>query len=262
MPSASEDSLRRSGRSLAMLVYCGLPIAVAWSLAETMRHALGAPFTSWGLTLFLAGVGAAYTVDRLIDPPQASNPPPLQGTLWKAAILFAGLTLFAALQMPHSLQAGVFILSAISLAYPRLKHLPLAKTAAIALAWTWASATLPFAGAGRLSSILAIPVPLFLMIAANAILCDLKDRERDRQNHVPTLPVLLGPLAACRIATGILLISIALSASSGALELALPGAALALAAQFPALLSQEILGPLIADALLILPGLLIWSGTV
>ncbi len=256
---------------LALLLQCLLPIAVGWSFALTLRHALGIPFAPWGLTLFLAGIGAAYTVDRLIDPAerrrdrlqQARMPRWLHRTLWSAALCFSGVTLLAALRMPRSLQTTAFILSAASLAYPLLKRLPLAKTAAIALAWTWASGSLPFP-VSRIAPWwrLDLALPLFLLVAANAILCDLKDREHDREDGIPAFPVLFGPRATCLAATGMLAASVALALSRGCLALAASGAALAIVAQFPQWLGHEIAGPLLADALLILPGLLIQAGAI
>jgi len=245
------------------LLHCWLPVAVGWSIAEVMHRSTGAAFSAWGMTLLLAGIGAAYTVDRLLDPPPLPRPFWLRRTLWIAAGLFVGISLCAAGKMPIHVQVSAILLGAISLAYPGLKRLPLAKTAAVALAWTWAGTTLPFAAAEpahwwRLD----VAAPLLLILAANGILCDLKDCDPDRRKGVPTLPLFLGARRTCLVVTAMLLVSVALSLAQHRPGLALTGAALALAAQFPTLLASEGVGPLIADAILILPGLLIYTGAV
>jgi 4-hydroxybenzoate polyprenyltransferase len=179
-----------------------------------------------------------------------------------AASVFAAVTLWMTLRAAPSIQIGVFLLGATTLAYSRLKRLPLAKTIIIALAWTLGPATLPFAGTTN-------PLPwwkldlipsLLLLLAANGILCDLKDREHDNKEGILTLPVLIGPRKTCLFATGLLGLSVTLSLSRHHPELAVTGIALAIAAQFPSLLEREIAGPLIADAILILPGILLQIG--
>ena len=98
------------------------------------------------------------------------------------------------------------LLSATSLAYSRLKRLPLLRTLAVAFTWTWACTVLPLAGAEHpLWSWLALDttVPLILMLCAACLLCDLKDARGDREQRVPSLPVLIGVRPTCLLASAL-----------------------------------------------------------
>jgi len=268
MPITTGPFTRERRRSpIALLLHCGLPPAVGWSLAKVMEKASGTPFSTLGIMLLLGGIGSAYTVDRLIDSPTLTlddSPTKLEEALRAVTLGFLCFTLFATLRAEVSLQVGALLLGVITLAYTKLKRLPFAKTVILAGAWTWACATLPFAGTENPPRwwTLDVILPLLLLLAGNGILCDLKDRKHDCDDDVPTLPALIGPHRTCRIVTGILLLSVALSTGQGYPGIGLSGAALALAAQFPDLMEREIIGPLIADSILILPGALIYLGVV
>jgi len=183
-----------------------------------------------------------------------------------AAGISGALLLFAALHLPPAFREAVLGLAALSLTYPFFKRFPLTKTLAVTVAWAWGAAVLPFAGRAAPGPLWTrswesgILPPLALLVAANTILCDLKDRERDRDADIRTLPVIYGPGVTCRIATALLILSLVLAAIQGSLALALPAAGLAVAAQFPTLLGRQVAGPLIADSLLLLPGLLTLAG--
>jgi 4-hydroxybenzoate polyprenyltransferase len=253
-----------------LLIHYWLPLALGWSLAMVMQRSTGAALSPTGMLLLLAGIGAAYSFDRLIDQPKepspgCSRPRWVQRSLSVAAAVFAGATLFAASKMPPHVIGIAALLAATSLLYPRLKRLPLIKTVAVALAWTWASAALPLAGRERLAWTwwsLDVSLPLVLLLCAGCILCDLKDAHQDREKQVPSLPVLIGPRGTCFVATVLSLIAAALALANGRTGLSITSLALVLAAQFPALLARESIGPIVVDAILVIPGILIISGLI
>ena len=258
-------------RSMLLLVHYYLPVAIGWSLALVMGRATGTALSPSGLALLLAGIGAAYSFDRLIDPPPASAPRPL----WLHRTLSGGFAvcvgtmfiLWVGGGIQTSLLRTCSILSAVSLLYSRLKRIPLAKTLTVAVAWTWACGTLPFDGSlsgGSAWAWLGVEasLPLLLLLSAACILCDLKDADRDRCERVPSLPALIGGLYTCIVATGI-----ALAAAGIALRHHRPGVAvasvlLAIAAQSPSLLACDPIGAIVIDSILVVPGLLISTGIV
>jgi len=240
-----------------LLVHYWLPVGIGWSLAMVMRESAHLPFSLWGITLLLAGIGTAYSLDRLHPAPEAAG---VRRLLWGAMLACGGLTTIAAFQMPLAVFGVAALLGAVSLFYPALKRLPLGKTLLVTGAWLWACAWFPFAATGvspwgwmRWD---AIP-PLFFLMAAACILCDIQDREEDLCDCVPSLPVLLGTLSTCRVCAALALAGVLLSLQAGRYGLTAAGVVLAGLAQFPRLLERKALGPLVVDATLLLPGLLI-----
>lgn len=249
-------------RNVLLLVHYWLPLALGWSLAMVMHRATGVKFSPAGFCLLLSGIGAAYSFDRLFEADR--HPRWLQWTLRSAAAGCSGMVLLAASQTPPRVLAVVGLLSVTSLVYPALKRVPFVKTLAVALSWTWASAALPLAGAHLAWNWWSVDVslPLVLLIAAGCILCDLKDAEQDRGAHVPSLPVLLGPRVTCLVAAAMALLAAGLAWADGRYGVAVGSVLLALAAQFPSLLAREAVGPMLVDAILVVPGILILIGFV
>jgi len=240
-----------------LLVHYWLPVGIGWSLAMVMRESAHLPFSLWGITLLLAGIGTAYSLDRLHPAPVQ---PGVRRLLWAATLGCGALTAVAAFRLPASVFGVAALLGGVSLFYPALKRLPLGKTVLVTGAWLWACAWFPFAATG--ASPLgwlgwdATPPLLFLMGAA-CILCDIQDREEDRRDRVPSLPALFGTGATCRISTALALAGSLLALAAGRYGLMSAGAVLAVLAQFPGLLEQKALGPLVVDATLLLPGIVI-----
>ena len=148
--------------------------------------------------------------------------------------------------------APLAALGVISLAYPLLKRIPALKAVIVGLSWCVAIALLPIHGDW---SILASPSSwaVALLVTAGVIACDLKDRDRDRDRGIKTLPVLLGMRGAC--------IAAALCATAGGslayvdqhgLLVATTVPMLVLTA-IPTLLSRPLLGPISVDLALTLP---------
>lgn len=257
------DSMSVRSRPFLRLVHYWLPVLLGWSLALVMRRATGAPFSHAGFAFLLAGIGAAYSFDRVFDVPAGW----LRWLLGTVTGLCAGAMLWVAatgaLQINALATAALF--AATSLAYSLLKRLPLVKTLAVAFTWTWACAVLPLAGAGRpawewLS--LDVTLPVLLMLCAGCILCDIKDARQDRERRVPSLPVLLGIRPACLLASALAITASVLAAVCGRPGVATASALLAVAAQFPGMLARESIGPIVVDSILVLPGVLISTGVV
>lgn len=266
-PVAHPDarSAPASPPALLLLLHYWLPLGLGWSLATVMQHRNGAVFSPEGLTLLLAGIGSAYSLDRLIDRPSCGYPRWLWWTLLLGAAAFGSATLWAMLQLPLLTIEVAGLLAAATLAYPWLKRLPLLKTVTVAFAWTAAAALFPFDPSGAsLWHWLSWDVtpPLLLLLAAACVLCDLKDLEEDRLKAVFSLPNLCGIAWACRIAAALALAGSLIASWNGRLGLLAAGALLALLAQFPSVLRQKAIGPMIVDAVLIVPGLLLLSGWV
>jgi len=268
--NASKTSSIAAGeglRSMLLLVHYFLPVAIGWSLALVMGRATGATLSPSGLALLLAGIGAAYSFDRLIDPPPASAPRPLwlHRTLFWGFIVCAG-TMFILLVtgeiQPRMLWA-CGVLSAVSLLYSYFKRFPLAKTLTVSVAWTWAAATLPFVGGSAWAWLgINASLPLLLLLSAACILCDLKDTERDRRDRVPSLPALIGGRYTCIVATGVALAAAGIAVRHHRPGVAVASVLLAIAAQTPSLLARDPIGAIVIDSILVVPGLLIFTGVV
>jgi 4-hydroxybenzoate polyprenyltransferase len=171
----------------------------------------------------------------------------------------------AAYRLPVQTSALVLILAATALLYPQLKKLPLTKTAALPLIWTWAALALPFNDGSWLGwHTLLLPVagPLLLLIAAGCLLCDLKDEDDDREAGVRSLPAVLGGARTVHIAVALAAAAAGLALLEHRIGIAVSAAALGAATTSPTLLATDAAGPLLVDVILTLPGLLISARVV
>ncbi|CAN5459891.1 hypothetical protein BH09SUM1_BH09SUM1_24040 [soil metagenome] len=243
---------------VVQLLQFSLPLAVGWSLAIVMHRATGESFSEAGIILLLAGIGAAYSFDRLFD---SGRPQWLRWALLAETAACAAVVLFAASKMPRGVLEGIIVAGITSLLYTRLKKFPFLKTIVVALTWTWACAALPFAGAAHAQWwCYGVTFPLILILSADCILCDLKDVAQDRADRVPTLPVLIGNRSTCLIATSMAVVAAGIAFVAGRRGIAACGILLAVAAQFPQVLSRKTIGPVLIDAILVIPGALIAAG--
>ena len=257
-------------RGVLLLIHYFLPLIVGWSLALVMHQATGAEFSPFGLTLLLAGIGAAYSFDRLIDdaPSSASRPLWLHQTLRWGFIVCACIIfiLLLSIKIETSLVAACGILSVASLLYSCLKRTPMVKTLGVSIVWIWACSTLPFAGLHDTPTWAWLEtgttLPLLLLLCANCILCDLKDTVQDRCSRIPSLPVLVGARWACLVATCLALASAGTAAIHHCVSVVIASVLLAAAAQFPTLLSRDPIGPIVIDSILVVSGVLILTGIV
>ncbi len=256
--SADEFSPAASrGMEFLPFLHVLLPVAIGWSLAMVMNNAAGVGFSDAGLILLLCGIGAAYSLDRLVDgPPRTSW---LVLALAITLVLCGGAICFILAQ--HRPDSGtvkvVLVLAALSLLYTRLKRLHLVKTFVVAFSWILACATLP-SGSRNLSWLFFDVTPAaFLLISAGCILCDLKDEQEDRHSNTPTLPVLVGARISCLIAAALAILAVAIALLHHHLGVAAGAMLIAIAAQFPSVISTKPTGAIVVDSILTVPGILI-----
>ncbi|MEO8276343.1 MAG: hypothetical protein ABI639_08990 [Thermoanaerobaculia bacterium] len=230
------------------------PVVMAWSLTVVLHHATGEPVSSAGLCLLLFGALAAYSMDRLIDGARALEPAWLRFVLGSAvgvAVLGALflLPLLARWKVPLLL-----VLSGVAVAYPYLKRIYLAKTILVPLVWTVAVIALP---ASRPFAFSPVDIPLFLLVAAGCLLCDIKDAAEDSRRGIGTVPAILGVPTALALAATVAIFGAGAAWIEHRPGLLACGIALVAIAPCRRLISAEALGPLAVDAILTLPGLLI-----
>lgn len=254
-----------TARSILRLLHYWWPAVLGWSTAVVVQRATGQPPNRWGLATLLFGIVAAYTLDRLVEPPLAGTPRWLTRVLRATSALAVALCAIAASRLPVETAALVPLFGSASLLYPRLKRVRFMKTMAVPAVWTWASLALPFGDGSWLGwRTLQFPVamPLMLLIAAGCMLCDLKDEQADRRAGVPSVPALLGPIPTVRIAMALVLLAAAFAVAEHRPGLVLTACALGLTTVSPSLLATDAAGPLLVDVVLTLPGILISTRVV
>jgi 4-hydroxybenzoate polyprenyltransferase len=258
----------RTGTSLLRLLHYWWPLALGWSLTVVVARATGRTPDPAGLATLLFGITAAYSLDRVVDPGggrtagEAGWLRPLLLVTASVSTLLCGLF---ATGLGAETAALVPALGVAAVLYPWLKRLPLTKTAALPVVWTWASIALPFNDGSWLgwhAVRFPIALPLLLLIAAGCLLCDLKDEESDRVSGVRSLPALIGGAATIRVAIALAVSAAALAWMEHRTGIVVSAAALGAAATVPALLASDAAGPLLVDVILTLPGLLISTRVV
>ena len=254
-----------AAKSTLLLLHYWFPICLGISIALVLHRDTGQPLSPAGLALFVAGICAAYSLDRLLDAPDEKTSRWLQRALWLGFALSASIGLIASAWLSFKTLSTMIIFAVASLIYRQVKRFPAVKTVLVAIVWTWAGAALAINnenwGAWKWWTIDA-SLPLVLLIAAGCILCDLKDTESDRRQGVQSLPVLLGVPRTIVIVMAMAIIAAVLALLDGRPGIFYSGLLLAVSAFFPALLSQQAVGPLIVDAILSLPGILILTHLV
>lgn len=255
---------KKSLFALLKLLHFWFPVALGWSIAQVVHRATGIPLYSNGLILFLAGIWAAYSLDRLTDEPTRQSRF-LKIALVSGLVAAVALCAFSAAHLSLKTLSAVAVFSFLALLYRRLKKFPLLKTFIVALVWVWAGAALSvktdewFGGDWWTMS---AAIPLFLLIAAGCILCDLKDVEADKKQNVRSLPVLFGVRRTVLIVMVLAGIAAVIAASQNRPGLLISSLTLIVFAQYPSILAVEDVGPLLVDFILTLPGILIAAKVV
>ncbi len=250
--------------ALLKLLHFWFPVALGWSVAQVVHRATGIPLYSNGLMLFLAGIWAAYSLDRLTDE-AARQSRFLKFALVSGLIAAIILCAFSAAHLSWKTLSAVAVFSFLALLYRRLKKYPLLKTFIVAMVWVWAGVALSvdndewFGGDWWTMS---AAIPLFLLIAAGCILCDLKDVEADKKQNVRSLPVLFGVRQTVLIVTILASVAAVIAASQHRPGLLISSLTLVFFAQYPSILAVEDFGPLLVDFILTLPGILIAAKVV
>ena len=230
------------------------------SIVMVIRRATARPIDGAGLGLLCCGILVAYSLDRLVDISRAAESRWLRRVLSMAALV--GMAIGAIFLARLPLRTGILVpaLGIVVLAYPRLKSVPVLKTVLVATAWTWSLMALPFDDASWLGWrvwLMPVAVPLTCLIASGCLLCDLKDVETDEHASVSSLPVLMGVRSTVAAAVLLALVGAIVALAEGRVGLCIGGVALALAALRPRLLARDVVGPLLVDVILTVPGLLI-----
>ncbi len=245
--------------SLLKLLHFWFPVALGWSIAQVVHRATGVPLDSNGLMLFLSGIWAAYSLDRLTDSFVAQSRF-LRLALWFGLFTSISLCAVSAVHLSFKTLSAVLVFSVLAVLYRRLKKYPLLKTFIAAVVWVWAGVSLSVANDewfGWNWWTVSASLPLLLLLAADSILCDFKDIEIDKEQGVKSLPVLLGIRRTIIIVTILAGIAVAVALSENRLGLAVSGATMIFFAQYPSILASEDVGPLLVDFTLTLPGILI-----
>jgi 4-hydroxybenzoate polyprenyltransferase len=242
------------------LLHYWWPVVMGGSIVVVVHRATAKPIQWPGLALLCCGILVAYSLDRLVDVSAKAVPAGLPAALGIAASggMAAGAIFLARLPVRTALLAP--LLGLVVVAYPRLKSLPALKTVLVPGVWTWSLMALPFADGSWLGWrvwLTPVAVPLMCLIASGCLLCDLKDVDTDEQASVSSLPVLLGVHATVAAAMLLALSGAIFALAEGRLGLVVAGLGLSLIAFRPHLVARDVVGPLLVDAILTLPGVLI-----
>ncbi len=252
--------MRSSVFSLLKLLHFWFPIALGWSISQVIHRATGIPLYSNGVMLFLSGIWAAYSLDRLADSSSTAQPRFLRLALWLGLFISIILCAVSAAHLSVKTLSAVLIFSFLAVLYRRLKKYPLLKTLIVAVVWVWAGVALSVANDEWLGWqwwTVGVSLPLLLLIAAGCILCDFKDMEADAAQGVKSLPVLLGIRQTILIVSILAGIAAVIALFQDRLGVAVSGAVMIVFAQYPKILATEDIGPLLVDFILTLPGILI-----
>lgn len=251
--------------SALRLTHYWWPLVVGWSLLLVVHRALHRPWNPGGAAMLLLGIMAAYSWDRLLDPPATELTAGLRRTLALAAFAASAAGALHLATLPAATAPLVPLIGAAVLLYPTVKRFPATKTVFVPLVWTWCAIALPFGDGSWLgwrALLQPIALPLFLLLGANALLCDVSDEPDDRRRGVATLPVMVGTRAATALAAALAIAGGVAAHAEQRLGLVCSALALGLAALTPRLLAIDLIGPLAADVALALPGLLIIAHVV
>ena len=248
-------------KSILQLIHYWFPVALGWSIALVIQRATSLPILPSGIHLYLLAIWAAYSLDRLLDGPKEARPFWLTGFLWFGFIVATIFGVILAVQLSFKTISVIVLFSMITILYTRVKKIPFLKMLLVAIVWCWAGVALPFSNphwfAWQFWTIQA-SLPLVMLIVAGVILCDFKDFKSDGESGVRTLPVMFG-LHNTILSTSILLLTTALIAyEQGRIGLMISSITLIGLAQFPGILSLDVIGPLLVDAALTIPGLMIF----
>lgn len=243
-----------------LLIHYWFPVALGWSIALVIHQATGLPIVPSGMYLYLLTILAAYSLDRWLDRSDEIRSSWLTNVLFAGFLISAVLGAFIALQLSVKTISVMVLFSIITILYRKVKKIPFLKAVLVAVVWAWAGVAVPFQNQNWFAwQFWTMPpsLPLVILIAAGVILCDFKDLKLDGSNGIQSLPVMFGPRNTILFTTVLLLIAAGISYGQGRMGLVYSSAALIGLAQFPFILSLDAVGPLLVDAALTLPGLLI-----
>jgi 4-hydroxybenzoate polyprenyltransferase len=243
-----------------LLIHYWFPVGLGWSVALVIHQATGLPIVSSGLHLYLFGICAAYSLDRLVDNVHSSRPTWLTTVLTLGFLFSAIAGIFLALRLSIQTFSALILFSVITLLYTQIKKLPFVKGLVVAVVWGWAGVALPFANHHWFAWqfwTTQVSLPLVLLVACGVILCDFKDVKSDIAFGVRSLPAMLGLSSTMWIVSILLVVVGVISFAENRMGLVVSSVLLLLLTQFPRILALDAFGPLIVDAFLTIPGVLI-----
>jgi len=259
-------SIQRAGASTAArLLHYWWPVALGWSVSLVVGRATGLPLSSAGRGVLLLSIWAAYSFDRLMDATPGGLSRGLAASLWAGFATAAAGILVLLPRLPIGTLALLLLLSVAGLGYRRVKGYPLVKAVLVPGVWTWAGIALPLADGswiGWRALVHPVSVPLFLLISAGTLLCDVNDVDRDREQGVRSLPVQVGVARTLALAAMLAAAGVLVAFRLARIGLALDGILLVLLSGCRPLLARETWGPLAVDMVLTVPGLLILAHLV
>jgi 4-hydroxybenzoate polyprenyltransferase len=232
-------------------------VLAALSLSETTVWWFGGGH-GWGLLTLIGGVIAAYSLDRLID---AAGSERRRVLLRFGPALLVGCALVASglIKVPGHLLL-VMLLAVMGGAYVPLKRV-VPKGVLTAGAWAIAVVWLPGAQAPTIASGWPVAVCVFLIVSANAILCDALDVEIDRAKGVRGLAPWLGARRASLVAAMLACGGGVLAVLHGPWPLAVAAGALGVAGVVRDVPRGVDLRRTALDLVLVLPGMVVlWLG--
>lgn len=252
--------IRDTFRSLLLLVHYWFPVVLGWSVVLVIHQATSLPISTSGLYIYLLGICAAYSLDRIVDNTDPSRPVWLRAALFTGFLFSATVGFFLALHLSAQTFSALVLFSAITLSYAWIKRLPFAKGVLVGVVWVWAGVALSFSNHHWFAWqfwTMGVSLPMVILIACGVVLCDFKDIKTDHLQGVKSLPAMLGSRKTVIVISSLLIVATLISYREGRMELVISGALLLLITQFPRLLSLKAIGPLIVDASLAVPGVLI-----
>ena len=218
------------------------------------------PILSAEFHLYLFGICAIYSIDRVIDNPGPSR------QIWVTWVLAGGFFISIAaslfLVFRLSLQAifALGLLSFVTVLYIWVKQVPFLKGFWAAIVWGWTTVALLFTDTQWFALHfwrMQVSLPIVILMTCAIIMCDFKDIESDQLNGVKSLPVLMGIKRTVWVISLLLFVAAIVSLEENRIGLLVGSILLFVLAQFPGFLSKRVIGPLVVDAALVIPGTLI-----
>jgi 4-hydroxybenzoate polyprenyltransferase len=249
----------RTSRSIVVLLHYWWPLALAWSTTLVVHRATSRSNDPVGLMVLMLGVLAAYSLDRAIDATESQPEWMTWGLAAVGAFAACGCAALLA-DLPMQTAAIVPLLGLLATGYSYAKRWPLFKTLVVPIVWTWAVIALPFHDGSWFGwRWIAAPIalPLLLLIGSGCVLCDLKDEWRDRRHGVASIAARFGGHVAARAAIVLALLAAAVALAEQRPGLAISALVLVALSLKPSLIARDAVGPLLVDATLTIPGVLI-----
>lgn len=254
------NQVRGVFKPFLLLIHYWFPVGLGWSVVLVIHQATGLPILTSGFRLYLLGIFAAYSFDRIVDDADSSQPLWVKTALVHGFLFSVIVGFFLAVQLPIQTFVALLLFSIITLLYFWAKRLPFIKGVLVAIIWGWAGVALPFTNTHWFAWqfwTMQISLPVVLLITCNVILCDFKDIQTDHLQGVRSLPAMLGLRKSMVVISILLMVAAVISYKENLMVLVIGSALLLFLTQFPRLLSVKAIGPLIVDASLTIPGLLI-----